>query len=136
MAVYVNNRKIAGRGVDGASPFTVAVQNGFDGTEAEFNEGLKNINTIVADANAAAARAEAAQAAAENVKNNLSDYPTRVEMNNIILQNIATVDTGVWSYGPEAPSNTNLLWIDSNLINGGLKFYVNGTWIHVPVAWK
>lgn len=43
---------------------------------------------------------------------------------------------GVWYAGTSAPSNTNLLWIDTNATTGGLKYYKNSTdkWVHVPVA--
>ena len=43
---------------------------------------------------------------------------------------------GVWYAGTSAPSNTNLLWIDTNTTTGGLKYYKNSTdgWVHVPVA--
>lgn len=34
-----------------------------------------------------------------------------------------------------APSNTNLLWIDTNTSTGGLKYYNGSAWVHVPVAY-
>lgn len=136
MAIFIDGKKIAGRGTDGSSPYEIAVRNGFSGSEIEFNNALGKLNTAATQAENAATRAETASAIAETVQNNLTSYPTRTEVNNLISQGVATVDTGVWFYGPEAPSNTNLLWIDSNLIDGGLKFYVNGAWTHVPVAWK
>jgi len=136
MAIFINGQKIAGKGKDGEGAYNIAVNNGYSGTKTEFNAALGEIDTILSRAEDAAERAENAQEAAEIVQNNLSNYPTKLEMNNAIAQNIATIDTGVWFYGPEAPSNTSLLWIDSNLIDGGLKFYINGAWTHVPVAWK
>lgn len=51
---------------------------------------------------------------------------------------ISDIVTDIWYYGASAPSNTKLLWIDSNTTSGGLKFYKNATdgWVHVPVAWQ
>ena len=40
MAIYVNGIKIAGRGISGKSPYQVAVESGFKGTEKEFNDSL------------------------------------------------------------------------------------------------
>lgn len=136
MAIFINGEKIAGRGPAGASAYDTAVKNGFTGTEFDFNANLGEIGDIITIAQDAATRAEAANQAAQAVKNNLTNYPTKSEVTASINQSIASIDTGVWSYGPEAPSNTNLLWIDSSLTDGGLKFYVNGAWTHVPVAWQ
>lgn len=40
-----------------------------------------------------------------------------------------------FSYGASAPSNTSLLWIDTNATTGGLKYYNGSAWVHVPVAY-
>lgn len=34
-----------------------------------------------------------------------------------------------------APSNTNLLWIDTTTNTGGLKYYNGSAWVHVPVGY-
>ena len=43
-------------------------------------------------------------------------------------------NTGVFSAGTTAPSNTKLLWIDTTATTGGLKYYNGSAWVHVPVA--
>ena len=48
---------------------------------------------------------------------------------------IATTVQTVFSVGTSAPSNTNLLWIDTNSSTGGLKYYNGSSWVHVPVAY-
>lgn len=42
----------------------------------------------------------------------------------------------IFSYGVNPPDNTNLLWIDSTSITGGLKFYNGSSWEHVPVGYS
>jgi hypothetical protein len=42
--------------------------------------------------------------------------------------------TQVFSAGTSAPSNTNLLWVDTTADTGGLKYYNGSAWVHVPVA--
>ena len=37
--------------------------------------------------------------------------------------------------GTSAPSNTSVLWIDTNATTGGLKYYDGSAWVHVPVAY-
>lgn len=43
-------------------------------------------------------------------------------------------NTGAFSVGTTAPSNTKLLWIDTTATTGGLKYYNGSAWTHVPVA--
>lgn len=43
--------------------------------------------------------------------------------------------TQVFHAGTTAPTNTNLLWIDTNSTTGGLKYYNGTSWIHIPVAY-
>ena len=51
--------------------------------------------------------------------------------------NKAYVDSHpVYHAGTSAPSNTNLLWIDTNATTGGLKYYNGSSWVHVPVAYS
>lgn len=47
MAIYVNGVKVAGRGNSGKSPYMLAVEGGYTGTEAEFNQQLKAIGEAV-----------------------------------------------------------------------------------------
>ena len=37
--------------------------------------------------------------------------------------------------GASAPSNTNLLWIDTTANTGGLKYHNGSAWVHVPVSY-
>ena len=48
----------------------------------------------------------------------------------------ASIVTDIFYYGASAPSNTKLLWIDSNTATGGLKYHNGSDWVHVPVAWS
>lgn len=41
----------------------------------------------------------------------------------------------VFYVGSRAPSDTKLLWIDTNSTSGGLKYYNGSSWVHVPVAY-
>ena len=41
----------------------------------------------------------------------------------------------VYAYGTSAPVNTNLLWVDTTPLTGGLKYYNGSQWLHVPVAY-
>lgn len=43
MAITVNGKKVAGVGPAGLSPYQVAVQGGYTGTEAEFNQALAHM---------------------------------------------------------------------------------------------
>lgn len=43
MAIYINGVKVAGRGASGKSPYQIAVEGGYTGTETEFNAQLVNI---------------------------------------------------------------------------------------------
>ena len=47
MAIYINGIKIAGRGISGKSPYQVAVEGGYSGTEADFNAQLAAIGEAV-----------------------------------------------------------------------------------------
>lgn len=51
--------------------------------------------------------------------------------------NKAYVDSReIYHVDSSAPSNTNLLWIDTNSTTGGLKYYNGNSWVHVPVAYS
>ena len=43
MAIYINGKKVSGKGRPGLSPYQVAVNEGYTGTESAFNTQLKNI---------------------------------------------------------------------------------------------
>lgn len=45
--------------------------------------------------------------------------------------------TPVWIKSATPPTNTNILWIDSDPDEGGLKCYNAATeeWVHIPVAY-
>lgn len=47
MAVYLNGVKISGRGVPGKSPYQLAVEEGYTGTEIDFNNTLANIGELI-----------------------------------------------------------------------------------------
>ena len=51
MAIYLNGIKVSGRGVDGLSPYQVAVSGGYEGTEQDFNAQLTAIGAAVAGFN-------------------------------------------------------------------------------------
>lgn len=40
MAIYVNKKKVAGLGKPGKSAYQIAVDGGYQGTEAEFNNAM------------------------------------------------------------------------------------------------
>ena len=41
----------------------------------------------------------------------------------------------MYAVGDSAPTQTNLLWIDTTATTGGLKYYNGSAWVHVPVAY-
>lgn len=43
MAIYINGVKVAGLGKSGKSPYQIAIEGGYTGTEADFNAQLVNI---------------------------------------------------------------------------------------------
>ena len=73
MAIYINGKKVAGRGVSGKSPYQVALEGGYAGTEAEFNaqlvaigEASRGFQELSAQVNNAKADIEAAVQTASN----------------------------------------------------------------------
>lgn len=190
MAIYINGIKVAGRGQSGKSPYQIAVEGGYTGTEADFNTQLVNIgeatkgfdelksqvenakdevaaavtqaqndiataktdiNNTVATAkteidekvqDALAEIPDSENLATKNYVDNaiatidLSNYYTKTQVDNAVSAATASIVTDIWYYGASAPSNTKLLWIDSNSSTGGLKYYNGSSWAHVPVAWS
>lgn len=186
MAIYINGIKIAGRGISGKSPYQVAVEGGYSGTEADFNAQLAAIGEAVVGfdelqdlvENSKTEVEEAVASAREDIETlQQESADLKVEINQTIenanteittivnnaetridekvedalasipdsenlatkayvQEQMATLVTDIWSYGATAPSNTKLLWIDSNTTTGGLKYYNGSAWVHVPVAWS
>lgn len=72
-----------------------------------------------------------------------SDAATKSYVDNLVSSSGGTGSGGsssggltqVFHAGTSAPSNTNLLWIDTNSTSGGLKYYNGTSWVHVPVAY-
>lgn len=160
MAIYINGKKIAGRGQPGKSPYQVASEGGYTGTEAEFNsqlvnigqaaEGFTELRTKIEDAKAEidqkVAEAIAQFPSTENLATktyvddkitsiDLSNYYTKTQTDSAINNATSSKLSQIWYFGASSPSNTKLLWIDSNATTGGLKYHDGSSWIHVPVAW-
>lgn len=67
--------------------------------------------------------------------NNVEVYSEPTTANGVA--NKAYVDSReIYHVDSSAPSNTNLLWIDTNSTTGGLKYYNGNSWVHVPVAYS
>lgn len=68
-----------------------------------------------------------------------SDAATKKYVEDYVSANGGGGSTGgltqVFHAGTSAPSNTNLLWIDTNTSSGGLKYYNGSSWTVVPVAY-
>lgn len=68
-----------------------------------------------------------------------SDAATKKYVEDYVSANGGGSSTGgltqVFHAGTSAPSNTNLLWIDTNTSSGGLKYYNGSSWTVVPVAY-
>lgn len=190
MAIYINGIKVAGRGQSGKSPYQIAVEGGYTGSEADFNAQLVNIGEATKGFNELKSQVEnakdevaAAVAQAQNdidaaktdINNAVSDaqetvlnaktdinhavsnakieidekvedalaqipdsenLATKSYVNDAISTATASIVTDIWYYGASAPSNTKLLWIDSDTSTGGLKYHNGTSWVHVPVAWS
>lgn len=160
MAIYINGVKIAGRGQPGKSPYQVATEGGYTGSEADFNAQLVNIGQaaqgftelraeVESAKNEIDQKVEEALAQFPNTSNfatksyvddkianiNLSNYYTKAQTDTAISNATSSKLSQIWYYGASAPSDTKLLWIDSNATTGGLRYYNGSSWVHVPVAW-
>ncbi len=60
---------------------------------------------------------------------------TQIATTAFVQTAISGFSSDVFSVGSSAPSNTKLLWIDTNTSTGGLKYYNGSSWVHVPVAY-
>jgi hypothetical protein len=65
------------------------------------------------------------------------DVTTKQYVDNAISTATSNIVTDVFHRGTSAPSNTKLLWIDSDANNGVIKYYnpTTQSWTAVPVAW-
>lgn len=109
--------------------------------QATANEAEQAIASALADA---LAEIEAASDYVTNsaLNTTLSSYATK----DYVDDAIAAMVSDIWYYGSSSPDTgysgdeatkrQKLFWIDSNTTTGGLKYYRNGSWIHVPVAWQ
>lgn len=63
--------------------------------------------------------------------------PTSGSTNAVTSDGIykAMVDKKIFVAGTTPPTNTNLLWIDTAAVTGGLKYHNGSAWVHVPVAY-
>ena len=61
------------------------------------------------------------------------NFATQQDIVNQVNAQLNLIDH--FQYGFTAPSNTKLLWIDTNEDVGGLKYYNGSEWVHVPISW-
>ena len=63
--------------------------------------------------------------------------PTSGSTNAVTSDGIykAMADKKIFVAGTTPPTNTNLFWIDTTAVTGGLKYHNGSAWIHVPVAY-
>lgn len=78
---------------------------------------------------------EADGAVMYNSNQSLTTEQKQRARNNIGAISASEVMADVFYAGSSAPSNTKLLWIDTNSTVGGLKYYNGNSWVHVPVAY-
>lgn len=135
MSIYLNGIKIAGRGISGKSPYQVAVEGGYSGTEADFNAQLAAIGEAVVGFDELRDLVKNSKAEVEEAVASIPDSGN-LATKAYVQEQMATLVTDIWYYGSTAPSNTKLFWIDSNTTTGGLKYYNGSAWVHVPVAWS
>ena len=161
MAIYINGIKVAGNSF---SPYQIAVANGYTGTESEFNTALTVIGETAIKYEELSEIIDNALIDIETAKNEaINSFPNT---DSFVLKNgstmtgklilydnpiedlqaatkqyvdeaTASIVTDIFYYGPSAPNNTKLLWIDSNETNGVLQYYnpTTQSWTAVPVAW-
>ena len=56
-------------------------------------------------------------------------------LKDYVDEKLASFSSCPFVVSTSAPSNTNLLWIDTDTTTGGLKYHDGSTWVHVPVAY-
>lgn len=116
VSIKINGKKVAGTGPAGLSPYQVAVAGGYSGTEAEFNAALADIGNKVDKV----VPSSAGNLAVLDASGNIVDSGKQA---------------GVYVAQSTPPSDTTILWIDTNETSGGLKYYNGSSWTHVPVAY-
>ena len=134
MAIYINGTKVAGRGT---SPYQIAQAGGYTGTEEEFNLALIAIGETRQGFDTFLTQMTNEKTEIEQTINNFNTNIENMATKEYVDNATAQIVTDIFYYGPEAPENTKLLWIDSN--EGGVLKYYNTTdnnWVHVPVAWS
>lgn len=90
MAVYVNGVKISGRGISGKSPYQVAREGGYAGTEAEFNEQLSAIGESVKGFNLLSIQLNELQSKVNEAQKIANDLLVEVEESEISIKNSVT----------------------------------------------
>lgn len=65
----------------------------------------------------------------------LEDAANSASLKKYVDDKLASFSSCPYVVGTTAPSNTSLLWIDTNASTGGLKYYNGSSWVHVPVAY-
>lgn len=137
MAIYINGKKVAGRGSVGPSgktPYEVAIERdpNLSLTEEEYNEKLVNIGNTV---DKTGDTMTGPLYLLEEIENNNNIAVHKKYVDDAISTATASIVTNVWSYGEE-PDNKNLFWIKPE--NNGLYFYKNKDegWIPVAALWS
>lgn len=64
-----------------------------------------------------------------------STEKTLKETKKELAESKTNLCVNIFHVGTSAPSNTKLLWIDTNSTTGGLKYHNGSSWVHVPVAY-
>lgn len=145
MAIYINGKKVAGLGLQGKSPYQVAKENGYTGTETEFNNNLVGIANTYSDIQAL--RTEV-NTTCSNAITNINDVKDNaiIEINGLMpnfnsYYTKSEIDTkleGIISQPyttninePTSEEDKKLLWISS----AGLKYHNGSGWVPVPVCW-
>ena len=137
MAIYINGIKVAGRGMNGASPYQIAQAGGYTGTEQEFNQALIAIGETRQGFDIFLTQIENEKIELEQTINNFNTNIENMATKEYVDNATAQIVTDIFYYGSEPPENTKLLWIDSNE-DGVLRYFnvTDNNWVHVPVAWS
>ena len=66
------------------------------------------------------------------------DITTKIYVDEAISTATSNIVTDVFYAGTSAPSNTKLLWIDTNSSNGNglMKYYNGSSWIAISAIWS
>ena len=147
MAIYINGKKVAGRGLSGLSPYQIAVNEGYTGTENDFNTQLKNIGQAASGFDSLNGKVTEVEQKIQSLNAQVTELDNQVrttitegknEIENKTAEALEAISAAIpmlFTASAEAPSDTRLLWIDTTANTGGLKYYNGTSWVHVPVAW-